>query len=219
MITFKASFDDGCELDLRVAGLLEQYDIKDAIFYVPLDWVRVNRIHGDIPLRIEDLRSLSRRFKIGSHTVSHPMLTRIPADEILSEVITSKNELGILLGVVEIEDFCYPRGYANDDIRDLVREHYKTARNTLVGNLDPPEDPAWESTTVHVAGVRRKEYEGTTWLDEGLKLLNEAVERSKNGDDVVYHFWGHSWEIERYSAWGDFEKLLMEIKAVRDAVN
>lgn len=213
MIKFKASFDDGCQLDLRVADLLEQYGVTDAIFYIPSDWNYVNRMHGDVPLLESEVVDLDKRFSVGSHTVSHPMLTRIPELQMIAEISESKAELEALLGHT-IEDFCYPRGYANDQIRAVVRQHYKRARNTLVGNLDTPKDKVWEHTTVHVSGKRRKEYEDTTWQAEAERLLQEAIQRSEAGEYVVYHLWGHSWEIDKYSDWGEFEKLLMRIKEV-----
>lgn len=213
MISFKASVDDGCQLDMRTADLLEQYGFDDVIFYIPSDWHYVNRMHGDVPLTEAEVLNLDKRFKIGSHTISHPMLTRIPYEEMVEQVEQSKAQLEDLLGH-EIEDFCYPRGYANDDIRDVVRRTYKRARNTLVGSLTAAEDPVWEYTTVHISGKRRKEYENTTWQAEADRLLDEAIILDKGGDDVVFHFWFHSWEVNRYSDWGEFEKFLIKAKKV-----
>lgn len=214
MIKFKASFDDGCRLDIRVADLLEKYGITDCVFYLPSRWQLVNLAHGDQPLDWREAIALSKRFTIGSHTITHPMLTRVSIGVVVDEVVNSKTELKKTLGVENIQDFCYPKGYANDEIRDVVRETYQRARNTGVGNLDPPEDPVWETPTVHIAGVRRREYEGTTWMREARRMLKLAQERSDQGDDVIYHFWGHSWEIERYGHWEQFEDFL---KMIREA--
>lgn len=213
MIRLKASFDDGCQLDLRVADLLDKYGFNDVVFYIPSQWTQVNRLHGDVPLTQSELWQLARRFTIGSHTKTHPMLTRIPPGQAYHEIVDSKDELEELLNI-EVEDFCYPRGYANDTIREFVGARYKRARNTLVGSLGEAEDPLWEYTTVHIAGKRRKEYEGTTWQAEARRLLDLAIEKDKNDEVVVYHFWGHSWEIDKYYDWGEFEKLLKDLKAV-----
>ncbi len=213
MIKFKASFDDGCQLDLRVADLLVTYGIYDATFYIPSEWFYVNRLHGDIPLLEDEIRHLATTFKIGSHTITHPMLTRIGRGDAYKEITESKVQLEKRFGI-KIEDFCYPRGYANDYLRNIVGKYYKRARNTLVGNLSPATDPVWETPTLHIAGKRRKEYEGTTWQEEADRLLAEAVERDKAGEEVVFHFWGHSWEIDRYYDWGEFEKFLQKVQAV-----
>lgn len=212
MIHFKASFDDGCQLDLRVAELLTLYGIEDATFYIPSNWTYVNRLHGDIPLTELELKKLATDFNIGSHTITHPMLTRITKGEAYKEITESKTHLEALLNI-PIEDFCYPRGYANDYLRNIVGKYYKRARNTLVGSLTAPTDPIWEDTTLHISGKRRTEYEGTSWQEEGRRLLTEALERSKKGEDIVFHFWGHSWEIDRYYDWGEFEKFLQLVKA------
>jgi CYTH domain-containing protein len=71
----------------------------------------------------------------------------------------------------------------------------------------------WEYTTVHVSGKRRTEYEGTSWQAEARRLLDEALSGLRQGEDIVYHFWGHSWEIDRYFDWGEFEKFLIDLKA------
>jgi peptidoglycan/xylan/chitin deacetylase (PgdA/CDA1 family) len=215
MIKFKASFDDGCQLDLRLATLLMEYDITDVVFYIPSDWHYVNRLQGHVPLSPSDLRDLADVFTIGSHTIHHEMLTRIPYEQMIEEVEQSKVQLEDLLGR-PIDNFCYPRGYANDDIRDVVRRTYKSARNTLVGSLTPAEDPVWEYTTLHISGRRRKEYEETSWQEEANRLLETAQARDAAGEETVFHFWGHSWEIERYYDWGEFEKFLQKVKGIQD---
>ncbi len=205
MITIKSSWDDGCIDDIRLAKLLLKYEIP-AIFYLPVDINGVAERHGYEPLRPKHLRWLASNFAIGSHTVTHPMLTRIPIELARQEIEDSKDMLQIIVDK-EVDSFCYPRGYANDEIRQIVRENYNTARNTLVGNIYESEDPVWETPTVHICGKRRKEYEDTTWLQEAYRLFDEAQET----EDSVYHMWGHSWEISRYDGWGQLEKLFKYI--------
>jgi peptidoglycan/xylan/chitin deacetylase (PgdA/CDA1 family) len=202
----KASFDDGSKEDLRLAELMDKYGIHDVIFYIPSDWANYNILLNREPLSWDDFEDIANRFEIGSHTISHPMLTRIPFGEAVDEIIESKYHLEEL-AKREITSFCYPRGYANDELREVVRKNYKTARNTLVGYITESEDPIWQNTTVHAGGKRRKEYEGTTWLKEGLRLLEEAVRT----EGSVYHLWGHSWELTREDGWHDLETLLGEV--------
>lgn len=209
MITIKSSWDDGCEEDMRLAELLNKYEIP-GIFYIPSKWILHNHKEGRDALTTGQVMELDKAFEIGSHSINHPMLTRIPIEEAKREIVESKISLEQLLGH-EVDSFCYPRGYANDELRDIVRTYYTNARNTLVGSLEAPEDPVWESTTVHVAGTRRPEYENTTWLHEGFRLLDEAISRSNDGEDIVYSMFGHSWEISRYDAWGDLEIFLKTI--------
>lgn len=201
-----ASFDDGAFEDMRLLELCVKYGLEDVTFYIPADWQEFNKREGRDPLTLEEVEIISELFKIGSHTITHPMLTRIPIDVARMEIEDSRKLLEYLLDV-KVDSFCYPRGYANDELRDIVRENYKTARNTLVGNIKESPDPVWQTPTVHVGGKRRPEYENTTWLDEGIKLLEEAV----RAPDSVYHIWGHSWELTREDGWHDLEKLLNEV--------
>lgn len=202
-----ASWDDGAKEDLRLADLMAKYEIE-TIFYIPSEWQTYNMREKREPLSFEDLLDLSSNFTIGSHGITHSMLTRIPEPQMEREVRDSGHSLEHLLDK-EVTTFCYPRGYANDYIREVVRSHYTHARNTLVGNITMSPDPIWDTPSVHVCGVRRPEYEYTTWQKEASRLLREAI----NTPDSVYHMWGHSWEISRYDGWYDLEELLKEVTA------
>lgn len=78
---------------------------------------------------------------IGSHTVHHAWLTRIPRQQAWEEIVGSKKALEDRFGV-SIEHFCYPYGDWNAEVRDLVREAgYRTACTTAVGVNGPEADP------------------------------------------------------------------------------
>jgi peptidoglycan/xylan/chitin deacetylase (PgdA/CDA1 family) len=53
--------------------------------------------------------------EIGSHTCTHPELTKVPVDRCREEVERSRHDLGRRLGR-EIGSFCYPRGYLDDAV-------------------------------------------------------------------------------------------------------
>lgn len=199
------SFDDGAIYDRKVIDLLRKYDLK-ATFYIPADWESFGTRKGWPTLSKGDVLEISEEFEVGSHTISHPLLTRIPYGAAEYEITMSKVMLEDMLGK-PVNRFCYPRGYATDPIRDIVRKHYSYARSTLVGNISLPEDPAWENTTVH-AGCARREYDQEHWLEYGLRHLERAKIR-KNG---YFHLWGHSWEIEQNNAWEGLERIFAELK-------
>lgn len=213
MIKFVFSWDDGSAEDMRLAELMHKYDQHNVTFYIPSEWQSYNLAEGREPLKVRDVFILDDAFTIGSHTVSHPLLTRIKWDDALREICDSQAQLSALLGH-EVESFCYPRGYANDEIRAIARAFYSSGRNTLVGHLTPGDDPLWQNTTVHAGGKRRKDYEGTTWLAEAYRLLDEAIERGRD-EDLIYHTWGHSWELTREDGWHDLEELLKRIKELQ----
>lgn len=200
-----ASIDDGSKLDLQAAELMDKYGVQ-CIFYVPVRYTYVNHIKGREPLSDQDFKDLASRFEIGSHTITHPLLTRIDSDLAQYEIGHSRALLQEMTGQ-EINSFCYPRGYYSYQLKQFVEEAgYTSARTVQVGHLTEPQDPYLTHTTVHV-GYNRKEYGGLPWLDYGLKMLREAKENS------VYHLWGHSWELQVNRAWGDLEFLLKAVTA------
>ncbi len=70
---------------------------------------------------------------IGSHTLTHPYLTRLPAERAREEISASRKKLEDLFSR-PIEHFCYPYGDWNESVRDLVMgAGYKTACTTDPG--------------------------------------------------------------------------------------
>lgn len=64
---------------------------------------------------------------IGSHTCTHPWLTRIPPARAQEEIRSSKHRLEDRFGVA-VEHFCYPYGDWNEPVRELVAvAGYRTA--------------------------------------------------------------------------------------------
>ena len=82
---------------------------------------------------------LAAGHEIGSHTLTHPRLTRLPVSEAREEITASRKKLEDQFGV-PIEHFCYPYGDWNDAVRELVMAAgYKTACTTDPG-VNTPED-------------------------------------------------------------------------------
>jgi peptidoglycan/xylan/chitin deacetylase (PgdA/CDA1 family) len=70
---------------------------------------------------------LAAGHEIGSHSCTHPHLSRIPLPQAREEITASKKKLEDLFGR-PVEHFCYPYGDRNDAVVDLVREAgYRTA--------------------------------------------------------------------------------------------
>jgi peptidoglycan/xylan/chitin deacetylase (PgdA/CDA1 family) len=81
--------------------------------------------------------------EIGSHTLTHPFLTRISPARAREEVLGSKKLLEDKFGVA-VRHFCYPYGDWNPAVRDLVVEAgYATACTTEFG-VNTGATPAFE---------------------------------------------------------------------------
>jgi peptidoglycan/xylan/chitin deacetylase (PgdA/CDA1 family) len=77
---------------------------------------------------------------IGSHTMTHPILTSLSAEETEAETRDSRVALEKRLGR-EVSTFCYPNGDLNDGALDSARRHYRSAVTTEVGRLEGEVDP------------------------------------------------------------------------------
>lgn len=76
---------------------------------------------------------LAAGHEIGSHTLTHPHLTQLPAAQAREEISASKKKLEDLFGR-GVQHFCYPFGDWNESVRDLVVEAgYRTACTTMAG--------------------------------------------------------------------------------------
>ncbi|MCF7802583.1 MAG: polysaccharide deacetylase family protein [Candidatus Marinimicrobia bacterium] len=138
------TFDDGYldTFNLAYPALHERG--MTAVFFVlgdrTLEW---NEWDADIsiepaPLMDDDLiRELHQQgFEIGSHTLSHPDLTRVPEWEAWREIGQSKSNLTELLGE-PIHSFSYPYSSVDDKIRSFARTiGYSFACSVYTG---PPE--------------------------------------------------------------------------------
>lgn len=203
------SVDDACDSDFRLARLLDKYGL-DGIFYWPVDIQGLAIQKGWKPLTPIHEAFIARNFEIGSHTISHRYLTQIPYDEAAGEIKDSKKMLENKYEQ-NITKFCYPRGYTNPKLCKAVKDAgYSSARTTAIGFIGEPENPYNAGTAVHMGCPVRPEYEGTNWMEYGLKLFKEAKEK-----DLDFEAWCHSWEINRYNEWDNVDKFLKEISRAR----
>jgi peptidoglycan/xylan/chitin deacetylase (PgdA/CDA1 family) len=76
---------------------------------------------------------LAAGHEIGSHTLTHPILTRLNVQEAAEEISASKKKLEDRFGR-PVRHFCYPYGDWNPAVRDLVvAAGYETACTTEFG--------------------------------------------------------------------------------------
>lgn len=202
------SWDDGCKHDFKIVELLEKHELP-GIFYWPCNLSRSANL-GKVKefLTLNDCIEISKKFDVGSHTMTHQYLTELTTiKQITNEIVESKAFWEKVLDKT-ITSFCYPRGRNNSMIRLLVKgAGYKNARTTIVGCTQPSIDPFKETTSVHV-GVDRVEYKGKCWEDFARDMLQKAREE----ENSIFHIFGHSWEIEREKDWKALDNLFKEMK-------
>ena len=191
------SWDDGKKEDLRMAELLEKYEME-AIFFIPTIGCE---------LSVDEIEELSHKFTIGGHTTSHPQdIKRLSDEDAYYDIRDNKEWLEEVING-DVKWFCYPRGRYNEKTIEIVKDlGFDYARTTLVGNTDKCENDYRIHPTVHVA-KKRKEYNGQKWLSYAL----EQYKLAKNKENSYYHIWGHSWEVDQQCLWKELEELFKHI--------
>jgi peptidoglycan/xylan/chitin deacetylase (PgdA/CDA1 family) len=183
----KISIDDGCADDFRVAELASKYDIE-CIFYWPVEWNSLAYDNGYEPLTYNQAYDISSTFEIGSHTITHRHLTRIPPEEAKREIADSQLILQDIFGI-RISKFAPPRGYTNDLLTKYTKKFYEKQRLTKAENL------------VHIhpeSGAN-----GNIGWRARYKILKD------NGIKDI-ECWGHSWEFNKYNLWEELEDFLRD---------
>jgi peptidoglycan/xylan/chitin deacetylase (PgdA/CDA1 family) len=210
------SWDDGHPLDLRLAELLHKYGLP-ATFYIPLD--------NKFPLMTPpQMRELSATFELGAHTVHHCDLLTVPDDVARREITDCKNKLEQITGR-PCTAFCFPKGhFRRNHVRQVREAGYRMARTVELMSLEMPrvhDGLAIMPTTVQAgpAGfsrvarnslkrlrpmnlLRHVRYSRSDWVATAAAMVELVLTRGG-----VFHFWGHSWEIDRMQQWQNVERV------------
>ena len=142
------TFDDGFRNFYREAfPTLDDHGFRATVFLVTDFCGRFNDWSGNpasFPrseiLNWREIRELSDNgVEFGSHTKTHPDLTKISKEAMEDEIIGSKRALDDALGV-ETESFAYPFGNKNETVKNMTAAKFKSATSTVLGKVTPKSD-------------------------------------------------------------------------------
>jgi peptidoglycan/xylan/chitin deacetylase (PgdA/CDA1 family) len=210
------SWDDGCPLDLKVAELLQKYSVP-ATFYLPV----INQERPSLPAA--GIRELARYFDIGGHSYHHVDLTRLSIDSARNEIRNGKRGLEEITGK-ELATFSYPYGRYNNRIKQAVKEcGFKGAR-TIKGLVRRITDPFQMGTMANTTSYFFARYPWQAMAAGDYSLLFFILKKNlslQNWDRIaletldfvshnggIWHFWGHSWEIDENREWNKLSDVL-----------
>jgi peptidoglycan-N-acetylglucosamine deacetylase len=216
-IVITTSWDDGYALDVRIAELLEKYNIKGT-FYIPIRNSERQVMESNI------LTEISKKHEIGGHTVNHIFLNTIGLADAKYEISTCKTILQDKLGK-KIDAFCYPGGkYSQRDIELVENAGFLFGRTTKLLHTSFESNQHLMNTSIQVYNHGSAILTGHCLKNKFLLpivqnnffynsnknfpgLVEGVMDRLlKNGG--VLHLWGHSWEIEKYNLWRELDVVL-----------
>ena len=212
------SWDDGHQLDARLAAELAEHGFAGTFYVAP----RSAEIPPGRRLSPAALQDLAGRFEIGSHTLTHPRLTRLPRPAAAREISQGKAAVQDIIGR-EVTSFCYPYGaYRDEHVAAVRAAGFRVARTIRRFCTGPPADPLQLATTTHAARyladgwpvVRACPTLAAGWAAwRDWDVLSRQLFQQARARGGVYHLWGHSWEIEAHRDWGRLRALLRYIAA------
>jgi peptidoglycan/xylan/chitin deacetylase (PgdA/CDA1 family) len=210
------SWDDGHELDVRLAAELSDRGMTGTFYVAP----ECREIPAAKRLTANQLRELAHGFEIGAHTLTHPRLPSISLDEARREIVEGKDALEAMIGQ-PVRSFCYPYGAYGDAHPPLVRAAgFIMARTVERFCTGTPENLFEMGTTIHayrhlVDGpqiLRRSRWpRHAAGMWHNWELLGRRLFKETQATGGVFHLWGHSWEVDANDDWARLRRILDEI--------
>ena len=197
-------WDDGVTTDEPLITLLKKYRAKATFNITPgsLDphqrrcfW-KFKDTFPVCTLALDEIKDLYQGFKIAGHSMTHPHLPRLGADELSAELRECKTFIKDFFGQDKC-GFAYPFGDYNDAVKQAVRDAgYLYARSCKNVECELPlNDPMELPSHCH-------------FMNPDFQGRYEKV----RAIDGIFYFWGHSYEMMDVPAlWGEFESKLASI--------
>lgn len=146
--TFVLTFDDGFQSVYGEAfPVLEQYGLSATVFLtvgagdVQQSGARLPRLEGREMLSWGEIREMQQGgIEFGAHTLTHPDLTRMSAEQVASEMSDSKDRIENVLGTA-VTSFAYPFGRHDAQSRGIAEQYFNCACADTLGLLSSRSQP------------------------------------------------------------------------------
>jgi peptidoglycan/xylan/chitin deacetylase (PgdA/CDA1 family) len=146
--SFVINFDDGYETVYQAAfPVLQDHGMSATIFIAvgkngnrKVD-ERLPSFEGRSMMNWSEIQEMKRwGIEFGAHTLTHPDLTRLSRDRVVTEICDSKKIIENTLST-PISCFAYPYGRYNDSVREVVQQHFACASSDKLGFITLNSDP------------------------------------------------------------------------------
>lgn len=218
------SWDDGHELDCKVAELLDKYNLKGT-FYIP------QHNSEQAVMNEQKIKEISTSFEVGGHTLHHTRLNIADKNIIDKEVGGCYRWITNVTGKQPLS-FAFPGGELNKyALNTVFNTGFKVARTTELLSIQASASNGTMPTTIQMYKhsnityfkhlIKRIKIRNLArWLLHGstsqLLHLAEDYIHYVNKEGGCFHLWGHSWEIEQFNLWSKLEEVCKLITQLHD---
>jgi peptidoglycan/xylan/chitin deacetylase (PgdA/CDA1 family) len=181
------SYDDGRPADRRLVELLNQYGLK-ATFHL-----NSGLMEREDYVPPQEAAALYRGHEVACHSVTHPMLDRMPPHQAAEEILEDRRALEHIAGA-PVRGFSYPFGAYNEALLRLLPAlgvaYARTVEDS--GWFDMPRDfYRWAPTCHHNNAL--------------MQRTEEFLTRDAPHYLSLFYVWGHSYEFDRDHNWDHME--------------
>jgi peptidoglycan/xylan/chitin deacetylase (PgdA/CDA1 family) len=197
-----SSWDDNDRGNMEIARILDSLNLKGT-FYIDFS-------NAKDQLSDSQIKTLSERHEVGSHTWSHADMRLSDERKIRRELIESRRHLEKIMGR-PVLGLAYPYGHDSPLARKIARESgYLFARTTDLGHVDfPPSNPySWGVSYYALKRSGRPKRILSRQTISKIALVYLVNLTSKSGDlamklfekarqrQGVWHIYGHADEVQ-----------------------
>ena len=196
------SYDDGVVQDIRLIEILNKYGIKATFnintgLYLPEEAIR-ERFYGRMKLSEAKALYINSGHEVAVHSLSHPFLEKMKAQEIFTEIIEDRRNIERQYGTLA-KGMAYPYGTYNAEVVSALEScgicYSRTTKATETFNF--PENWLTLHPTCHHNNPRL--------MNLAKKFAEEKSQYS--GDNWLFYVWGHSYEFDNNDNWEVIEKF------------
>jgi peptidoglycan/xylan/chitin deacetylase (PgdA/CDA1 family) len=183
------SYDDGRIHDRRLVDIFNKYWIRGSFH------LNSGTFGGDVFLKSSEIKDLFIGHEISAHSLTHPYLTLLPNEMVVSEIIEDRSRLEALAGY-PVRGMSYPFGVYSAGIMALLPGlgiEYSRTVNSHGGFHIPENFLAWHPTCHHDDNL----------LDKCKVFKNQPAWSQM----PLFYVWGHSFEFDRNKNWELIEEF------------
>ena len=183
------SYDDGQIHDRRLVEIFNKYGIRGSFH------LNSGTFDDGVFLKSSEIKDLFKGHEISAHSLTHPYLTLLPNEMIVSEIIEDRRRLEALAGY-PVRGMSYPFGAYSEELMKLLPVlgiEYSRTVNSHGGFQTPGDFLAWHPTCHHDNNL----------FDKCKQFMNQLQWMQM----PLFYVWGHSFEFDRNKNWDLMEEF------------